>query len=121
MTIEIKFLVVAYGGTYDDAWTRNLRAFSTKAAAEQLIANYDKWLTGARAMKYPESIAEGQDDFTDDQWKLLAEQQSEFEQQHLLKLGIPDEDLGWIKENHFASYSCDWPSYKIERLQFSNI
>lgn len=120
--MEIKYLVVAYGGRYEDAWKRNLRAFSTEQAANALIANYEKWLTEARAMEYPESCAEHNAPDDDDTrgWEIFSEMQSEFEQQYLVELGIPEEDIEWIKENRRGSYDCDRPSYMIEEVEFSN-
>ena len=114
------YVVVASGGSYEDYWERNIRAFDTEAEADALIAKYEAWLTELRNKVYPESCQEYnvQDEENEREWELLWDRQQEFDAQYFLSLGIPKEDEQFMRENMDSSYDCDRPSYHVTRLEY---
>lgn len=117
--MKLIHVVIAYGGKYEDAWTRNIRAFETIDQAINLITNYERWLTELRDCELPESLAGHDIDWDDqDQTTNLQIGIDEFWSVVLAEMGVPEDDRTWLLENLQGSYDCDQPSYQIDSLEY---
>ncbi len=118
--MKTAYVVIAFGGSYEDAWERNVRAFHDEADAKALIENYEKWIEEIRNTEPPEALAEHNWDFEDDrQSEMYMEAEDEWKRQVLLAMGVPECDHDFMLENWEHSYDCDRPNYKIEELELA--
>jgi len=114
------FVVVGFGGQYDDAWEHSIRAFHEEAQAIALIENYDRWLTEIRSTDLPESLQEYNWDFDDERAGEMYEVGlQEFKFAIMDDLGVPEHDREWLLDNWDNSYDCDRPNYKIDKLELA--
>jgi hypothetical protein len=95
------FVVIMFGGQYDDAWESNLRAFAERADADKLIAQYQKWAKEIAAVVEPEGLED-----SDDIAKFWADTYEALE--------IPPEDAPWVD----SLISEDKTGMTIDELDF---
>lgn len=76
------FVVIMYGGKYEDAWESNVRAFAERSEADKLVTRYQKWAEQLGAVVEPD--LEDHDDIA----KFWATTYEELE--------IPPEDAQWM-------------------------
>lgn len=81
---KIIYVVVMYGGEYEDAWEWNVRAFGERADAENLIADYRRWSEQLGAIQEPDI------EDPDDILSFWAKKYEELE--------IPECDAPWVRE-----------------------
>lgn len=117
------YVVVAFGGQYDDAWESHLRAHSTREAAENMTEDYERWLTKIRDLELPEALQEHNINYDDDevytrQLELLEEAKREWEDQVMKGLGMREEDFEFFRVNWDSSYACDRPYFRIDELEY---
>lgn len=114
-------LVVAFGGTYEDAWETDIRAFSTEAKALALANNYEKWIDELRQVELPESCQGHDIDWdNEDEVNNLQISIDEFWKVVMDDMGIPEEDRDFMDQNRETSYGCDRPSYKVVPLELAD-
>jgi hypothetical protein len=107
------FLVIAYGGQYEDAWERVLRACYSEEAAQTAIDNLVKYLDEIRGTELPESLEGCDFDFNDDDDICRHHiALNEFKDQVLIDMGVPEVDREWLLENWEHSY----PFYRIQEV-----
>lgn len=111
------FLVVAYGGEYEDAWECVLRACYSEEAAQTAIDNLVKYLDQIRGTELPESLEEWNFDFEDDDCRYDIAL-NEFKDQVLTDMDVPEIDREWLLENwdHYHYYDCDIPYYRVDKV-----
>lgn len=105
------FLVIAYGGQYEDAWERVLRACYSEEAAQTVIDNLVKYLDEIRGTELPESLKKCNFDFIDDICR-HHNAVNEFRGQVLIDMDVPEIDREWLLENWDHSY----PFYRIQEV-----
>jgi len=94
------FLVIAYGGQYEDAWERVLRACYSEESAQTTIDNLVKYLDEIRGTEFPESLEEWNFDFEDDDDVCRHDiALNEFKDQVLIDMDVPEIDREWLLEN----------------------
>lgn len=77
------YIVIMYGGEYEDAWEANIRAFSERGDADNLIADYKRWAEQLGALE-PD---------TDDPDDIQSFWNKKYEE-----LEIPADDVAWVRE-----------------------
>lgn len=112
------FILTAWGGQYEDYWTRNICACQSHEAAMALVESLDTWLTTIRNTPNPPELNEDDFDFDDDQastrWLMLEEQHRAYT---LQQLNVPHQFHAFLHDNWKTSYSCDRPNFSLERLE----
>lgn len=111
------FLVMAFGGRYEEAWERVIRAFYTEADAQALIDFFEIKLAEIRSTKLPESLELWNFDFEDDEDSNRYDiALNEFKEQLLIEMNVEELNREWLLENWDSSYDCNVPGYQIEKV-----
>ena len=109
------FIIEAFGGSYEDAWTKSIAGCKRQSDAEVLVDNLEKWLSDIRSTELPESLTDHDSD--DDEAVLRrAIALDEFKNQVLIDMEVPEELHEWLLENWDFSYDCDWAGYRIKEV-----
>lgn len=107
------FIVVAFGGQYEDHWHINLLGFSNREDAEAIIAKYEDWLSKIRSIPLPTLLEVWERDRDVEAYELRLDM---FQSNVLDDLGVEEIHRDWLLQNWDSTHDCEKPSYSIEEL-----
>lgn len=113
------FILIAFGGQWEDSWETNVASFPTYEAAETMMNNLVHWTTVFNIIQRPEYLNGDNldydlpDDELNQQAAELQVKIDEFENIIFTSLGVPEQFRVWVRQDGYS----DEMYFRIEELK----